>query len=431
MAVCRLRRPESFDPSICGTVNGIMSGMPLRRASRAVSRAARAAAALGVCLSGVGFATAVGGSTVPLAKGAYVGAAAPARSAAFDAATGTRSAIAADYLPANSGWIGMDGQGGSLSWLLAHGWNGTRYRLSLGVPIIPTDSAGHPVGTLAAGAKGAYNAHFVTLARTLVAAGESNTYLRLGWEFDGTWTAWKATTPKAEANFAAYFRQIVSAIRSVGGEHFKFVWNPDAAAFVSATYNVGPAYPGNRYVDEVGLDAYDQSWVTPLTPANAWSQTVLPALTAAASFAQAHGKPIAVTEWGTAIRGDGHGLGDDPLYVSNMIGWMRDPVHNVIFETYFDYDGRGTNSVITGGHFPDSLVAFRAAFKRTNVGTSGRGLNTQWLILAAVVFAGGIGLRWTRRVRRNGRVEPAPRRVYPPAQDVLRTPVREWAEQTR
>ena len=115
--------------------------------------------------------------------------------------------------------------------------------------------------------------------------------------------------------------------------------------------------------------AYDQSWVTPLTPANAWNQTVLPSLTAAQNFAHAHGKPIAVTEWGTAIRADGHGLGDDPLYVTNMIAWMRDPVHNVVFETYFDYDGQGTNSVITGGRFPHSLIAFRTSFKRTHVGT--------------------------------------------------------------
>ncbi len=256
-----------------------------------------------------------GGSTVPLAKGVYAGAADPAGIAAFDAASNTRSAIAADYLPADSGWAGLEGSNGSLSWLLANGWTGTPYTLSLGVPIIPTDSAGHPVGTLATGATGAYDTHFVALAGTLVAAGESNAYLRLGWEFDGGWTAWKARTPSAERNYAAYFRQIVTAMRSVPGEHFKFVWNPDASAFVAASYNVGLAYPGNRYVNVIGLDVYDQSWVTPLTPANAWNRTVLPSLTAAARFADAHGRPIAVTEWGTAIRTDGHGLGDDPLYV--------------------------------------------------------------------------------------------------------------------
>jgi hypothetical protein len=210
----------------------------------------------------------------------------------------------------------------------------------------------------------------VTLAQTLVAAGESNAYLRLGWEFDGSWTTWKATTPSAEAAYAAYFRQIVTAMRSVPGEKFRFVWNPDASAFTQRHYRVTLAYPGNSYVSVIGLDVYDQSWSAPFTAANAWKKTTLPALTAAERFAAKRGKAISMDEWGTAIRPDGHGLGDDPLYVRNMIGWMRKPANHVTFEAYFNFDGRGTNSVITGGQFPKSLNAFRAAFKRTNVRTA-------------------------------------------------------------
>ena len=123
--------------------------------------------------------------------------------------------------------------------------------------------------------------YFVTLAQTLVNGGEANAYLRLGFEFDGAWMAWAATTPSAEASFAAYFQQIVTAMRAVPGENFRFVWNPDAAAFTQSGYSVAAAYPGNAYVDVIGLDAYDQSWATPQTPANAWSSTTLPALTTA------------------------------------------------------------------------------------------------------------------------------------------------------
>ena len=130
---------------------------------------------------------------------------------------------------------------------------------------------------------GAYNLYFITLAQTLVAGGQSNAYLRLGWEFDGSWMAWAATTPGAEASFAAYFQQIVTAMRSVSGEQFRFVWNPDAGAFTQSGYSVAAAYPGNAYVDVIGLDAYDQSWATPQTPANAWASTSLPSLTAGAA----------------------------------------------------------------------------------------------------------------------------------------------------
>jgi hypothetical protein len=414
-----------------------MSGMLEGRASRAAARAAFVVAGVALCLAATGFvASTAGASPVSLSEGVYTGAADPAQIAAFDATTGTHSTIAADYLPTNSGWSGMDGRGGSLRWLFAQGWTGTPYTLSLGVPIIPTDSAGHRLGTLARGATGAYNAYFVTLAQTLVAAGEPNAYLRLGWEFDGGWTAWNATTPTSETNFAAYFRQIVRAMRSVPGEKFRFVWNPDAEAFTTQSYNVSLAYPGNAYVNVIGLDAYDQAWVTPLTPGNAWNESTLPALAAGQRFAAGHGKPLAMDEWGTAIRSDGHGLGDDPLYVSDMIAWMRNPANHVLYEAYFDYDGRGTNSAITDGQFPNSLAAFRSGFKRTAVRTAavrteGGGVKAGWFLVTAVVATGGIGLCARRRVRGGGRIEQVSRRIYPPAEDAVSPPVPEWAEQTR
>ena len=141
-----------------------MSGMLERRASGAVARAAFVVAGAALCLAATGFVASaaggstVSGSTVSVSEGVYTGAADPSQIAGFDTTTGTHSTIAADYLPTNSGWSGMDGRGGSLRWLFAQGWTGTPYTLSLGVPIIPTDSAGHPLGTLARGASGAYNA---------------------------------------------------------------------------------------------------------------------------------------------------------------------------------------------------------------------------------------------------------------------------------
>jgi len=294
-----------------------------------------------------------------LQQGAYDSTPTPSGMAAFAQETDTSPTVATDYLAGNDGWADMDGSGGSLNWLLTP-YRGTGYTLSLGVPIIPTNSSGTAVGTLAQGATGAFNSYFVTLAQTLVAGGQSNAYLRLGWEFDGSWTTWNATTPSAEASFASYFQQIVTAMRSVPGEQFRFVWDPDAGAFTEAGYSVAAAYPGNSYVDVIGLDAYDQSWATPQTPTNAWSSTMLPALTAARQFASANGKPLAFCEWGVTIRSDGHGLGDDPYYINQMVSWMQSPSNDVTYESYFDADSGGVNAQITGGSFPNSLAAFSA-----------------------------------------------------------------------
>ncbi len=293
-----------------------------------------------------------------LQQGAYVSSGNPSGMAAFAAETGTSPTVATDYLPGNNGWADMDGSTGSLNWI-TQSFQNTGYTLSLGVPIIPTDSSGTPVGTLAQGATGAYDSYFVTLAQTLVNGGEADAYLRLGWEFDGDWMAWAATTPSAEASFASYFQQIVTSMRSVAGEHFRFEWNPDAGAFTQSGYSVAAAYPGNAYVDVIGLDAYDQSWATPQTPTNAWASTALPSLTAAQQFASSHGKPLAFAEWGVTIRSDGHGLGDDPYYVNQMVAWMANSANDVTYESYFDVDSGGVNSVITGGSFPNSLAAFR------------------------------------------------------------------------
>jgi ribosomal protein L24E len=291
--------------------------------------------------------------------GAYTGAANAAGLGSFDAVTGTTAQIASDYLPSDGGWSAMDGSGGTLSWLTG-AWAGKGFTVSLGVPIIPTNSSGTAVGSLATGATGAYNSYFVTLAQNLVAGGEGNAYLRLGWEFDGSWfPSWSAQTPSAEANFAAYFDQIVTAMRSVPGEDFQFVWNPDAGAFTKSGYNVALAYPGSAYVNVIGLDAYDETWASPRTPATAWNATVLPALSAAQAFAAAQGRPLAICEWGIAFLSNG--LGDDPLYVNNFAAWMKNPANNVLYESYFNYDGT-SDSVLTGGSAPNSLAAFKADF---------------------------------------------------------------------
>ena len=79
----------------------------------------------------------------------------------------------------------------------------------------------------------------------------------------------------------------------------------------------------------------------------------------AESFAAAQGKPFAVCEWGIAFLSNG--LGDDPLYVNSFAAWMKNPANDVLYESYFNYDGT-SDSVLTGGSTPNSLAAFKADF---------------------------------------------------------------------
>ena len=274
--------------------------------------------------------------------------------------TGTSPTMASDYLPGSNGWSGMDGAGGGLDWLLDP-WKGTGYTLSLGVPIIPTNSSGSAVATLAQGATGAYNSYFVTLAQTLVGGGQANAYLRLGWEFDGGWDAWSATTASAEASYAAYFQQIVTAMRSVPGAAVPLRVESRRVGLqrIRATRSRRPirATPTSTSSASMPTTSRGRRRRRQPTPGPRRS---CPTSRTPQQFASSHGKPLAFPEWGVAIRDDGHGLGDDPNYINQMVAWMHNPSNDVVYESYFDDDSGGVNSQITGGSFPNSLAAFSA-----------------------------------------------------------------------
>ena len=274
----------------------------------------------------------------------------PSGVTAFGAVTGTHPTLGTSYLDGSGGFAAMAGASGMSV------WRNSGYRLVLGVPILPG------TGDLASGAAGDYDAYFVTLAQNLVADGVSNAILRLGWEFNGNWETWSVANATDAANFAAYWRNIVTAMRSVAGEDFQFIWNPNGSG--STAYTPDEAYPGDAYVDYVGTDIYDNCWCTPQTPQNAWAaQLSQPwGLNWLASFAAEHNKAIGFPEWSDDFRSDGHGLGDDPYFISQFAAWITG--NNVAFTCIFSYDDTagGQNNDITDGQFPNALAAFKADF---------------------------------------------------------------------
>ena len=310
------------------------------------SRGVRTLAVAGTITLGSGV---VSSGRYSVALGDYAGYGNPDGLIDFELATGAHLTYATDYLARSQGWAAMDEAPG------ASAWSGSGFRLVLGVPILPG------VGTLAQGATGAYDQYFTALAKHLVSAGESDAILRLGWEFNGNWFAWTVQTSTDAANFVAFWQQIVTTMRAVRGEQFKFVWNPDGASPTS--YTPDQAYPGNAYVDYVGTDDYDNFWGTPFTPAAAWANQLSQqwGFNWLASFAAAHAKPIAIPEWSDEYRTDGHGLGDDPSFMDNMGAWFVS--HNVAFADIWSFDSSSTyRNNILDGTFPKSLAEFKVDF---------------------------------------------------------------------
>jgi hypothetical protein len=187
-----------------------------------------------------------------------------------------------------------------------------------------------PNANLKAAAAGADDARFRALGVLLVKDGFADAIINLGREMTGGWYNWnERSCPRAEPDcFVSAWRDIVDAMRSVPGQHFRFLWTvfPGTAAAIYA-------WPGAAYVNLVGTDIYD--WyggphsTYPHTKSgqldhNAkWQQilTQTGGLDWLARLSQLTGKPIAIPEWGL----DFHSFGgqDDPAFITRMLAWLR------------------------------------------------------------------------------------------------------------
>jgi hypothetical protein len=184
---------------------------------------------------------------------------------------------------------------------------------------------------LVAAAAGADNQQFYRLGELLVRDGLSGTIINLSREMNGWWYAWSVWhAPSSELDaFILAWRQVVTTMRSVPGEHFKFLWTiyPGGATATEC-------WPGSAYVDYVGTDIFDwhgnPDGTYPHTASGAldWALRWQQILTASpggldwtARFSELTGKPIIIPEWGL----DFHTFGghDDTYFLTHMTAWLK------------------------------------------------------------------------------------------------------------
>ena len=232
--------------------------------------------------------------------------------------------------------------------------------LVLEVDMIPKSlaNAQNPTKWEQACASGHYNGYATVLGRSLVAAGLQNSVIRLGAEMNGQWEAdFIGTTVPEQKLWAKCFANEVTGLRRAKGENFLIDWNPNACA---DRYLYPNYYPGNAYVNIMGLDLYDVGCITPyqrLTFAQLASEQL--GLNYFESFAAAKGKPMSLPEWGLAALP----AGDDPGYISGIGKVFQ--TKDFAFETYFDRTGPSIGSLPLGPTTPLSVAAFRQWFGST------------------------------------------------------------------
>jgi hypothetical protein len=228
-------------------------------------------------------------------------------------------------------------------------------QLVLQVDLIPDslENIANPLSWEQSCANGDFNAYATQLGVSLVAAGLQNSVLRLGAEMNGKWEAdFIGTTTTEQHLWAMCFANEVTALRQATGENFLIDWNPNACVENIAYTNF---YPGNAYVDILGLDLYDVGCGAPKTPLDFKQLSNEPAgLTSFEAFAKAHKKPMSFPEWGLARSPSG----DDPGYI-NGIG-LSVAGRDFAFEAYFNA-GAG-DSLALSTSTPRSLAAFQKWF---------------------------------------------------------------------
>ncbi len=249
-------------------------------------------------------------------------------------------------------------------------WRNSGFRPVYSTALLPEQDQS---ASIEMGATGAYDHYFAGLGRNLVAAGQGDAILRLGWEFNLDSSRWGAGSPK---QFVAYWRHAVAALRSVPGQRFEFDWNPNNG---KNKYDAVAYYPGDDVVDYVGVDAYDVAYSRNTYPypgdcdqacrlerqQNAWARSIYGGsrgLHFWSRFAAHHGKPMSLPEWGLWERPDGHGGGNDDYYLTKMHEFISDPDNDVAYQSYFEFDGADGTHRLMGQDFPGAGGTFRSLF---------------------------------------------------------------------
>lgn len=240
----------------------------------------------------------------------------------------------------HASWADYDG---SIGWSIQL-WSVLDRKVLWSIPLIPKGAR------LAAAAAGEYDIHYRNAARKLAKSRPQDPviYVRTGWEFNGDWFPWSAQDKPLD--FIGAFRRFVTIFRSES-PRFRFEWNVNIG---DVGMDPESAYPGDGYVDIIGMDFYWNTEWDPQNPIDAFNSMVERkwGLKWHQDFAARRNKPTAYSEWGIMSN-------DGTLYIQKVQSWFAS--HKVVYQTYWDSDAafKGT---LSNGQYPASSTAYKDAF---------------------------------------------------------------------
>jgi len=191
-----------------------------------------------------------------------------------------------------------------------------------------------PLADIASGKDDAYLRKFAGAVR----AANLPVALNFGHEMNGSWYPW-GTKSKA-ADFVAAYRHIHEVFDQVGAKKVIWVWTANIVNFVP-TVPLAPLYPGDAYVDWIGMAGYNENWEK-WKSADVFDKTVKQVR----GFSK---KPLLIAETGVDASPT------QAARISELFSYVSTS-RDVIGFVYFDYNQRMDWRFDPA---PDALAAFR------------------------------------------------------------------------
>ena len=224
--------------------------------------------------------------------------------------------------------------------------------------------------TWAAAANGAYDARWRAALGKLKSGWGARTgtlHIRFAHEFNGDWIPWKVRGTDA-ADFVATWKRFRALQKEILPRHL-LVWCPNDGTSSSLGLDVRKAFPGAAYVDEMGVDSYNNwPWVNTSTDFAAKilrvdSYGAPVGLERHRQFAASHGLPLAIPEWSNASD-----VGDAPNYITEFYNWVKKNAGTgpgqISYEILFNVGGfgGGVYQLYPATKMPQSAARYAATF---------------------------------------------------------------------
>lgn len=207
------------------------------------------------------------------------------------------------------------------------------------------------------------------------AAAMSPTFVRPWHEMNGDWyDEWIVTVENVE-DYKKAFARFAGILRAAMPQ-VVIVWSPNDGTHTDLP--VTSMYPGDEVVDVIAPDSYDWtpgSWTVEQVTAyiNRGTASQPSGLESWRLFAEQHGKPVAVPEWGLCRRSDCGG--DHPAYITAMHAWLSGNANTatwalgqpipaaaagkVLYSVYFNTIHQGEDGFTLAAN-PAAAATFRA-----------------------------------------------------------------------